>query len=136
MRYIDNGIGDPRDEALFPWLESVLTEDVVGMHWQSGFFERSALGLFMPTLQRLAEEERDVAALIGSNDGETQCAAVHELVVALGLPRPNALLGVVRYSDGFFHPKTLHVRYGSGRELAYVGSSIISLKSCRKATTF
>ncbi len=123
MRYIDNGTGDPRDEALFPWLESVLTEDVVGIHWQSGFYERSALGLFIPTLQRLAEEERDAVALIGSNDGETQSAAVHQLVEALGLPRPNALLGVVRYLDGFFHPKTFHVQYDSGREVAYVGSS-------------
>ena len=77
----------------------------------------------MPTLQRLTEEERDAVALIGSNDGETQSAAVHNLVEALGLPRPNALLGVVRYSDGFYHPKTLHLRYGSGREVAYVGSS-------------
>ena len=123
MRYIDNGTGDPRDGALSPWLESVLTDDVVGIHWQSGFFERSALGLFIPTLQRLAVEERDAVALIGSNEGETQSAAVHRLVEAIGLPRPNAFLGVVRYSDGFFHPKTLHLRYGSGREVAYVGSS-------------
>ena len=123
MRYIDNGTGDGREEALFPWLRSILTEDAVGIRWQSGYFEASVLGLFMPTLRRIAEQELDTLALIGSNDGETQSTAVHQLVDALGLPRPNAQLGVVRYSDGFFHPKTIHVRYGCGREVAYIGSS-------------
>ncbi len=48
---------------------------------------------------------------------------MHELVDVLGLPRPNALLGVVRYADGYYHPKTIHLRYRGGRQVAYVGSS-------------
>ena len=123
MRYIDNGTGDPRKDALFPWLQAVLTGDVVGFRWQSGYFEASVLGLFMPVLQRLADEELDTIILIGSNDGETQSSAVHQLVDILGLPRPNAHLGVVSYADGFYHPKTIHLCYRSGREVAYVGSS-------------
>ena len=123
MRYIDNGTGDPREDALFPWLQAVLTGDVVGFRWQSGYFEASVLGLFMPVLQRLADEELDTIILIGSNDGETQSSAVHHLVDILGLPRPNALLGVVIYANGFYHPKTIHLCYRSGREVAYVGSS-------------
>ena len=123
MRYIDNGTGDPREDALFPWLQAVLTGDVVGFRWQSGYFEASVLGLFMPVLQRLADEELDTIILIGSNDGETQSSAVHQLVEILGLPRPNALLGVVIYANGFYHPKTIHLSYRSGREVAYVGSS-------------
>ena len=123
MRYIDNGTGDPREEAVFQWLQAVLTENVVGVRWQSGYFEASVLGLFVPTLQRLADEELGAIVLIGSNDGETQTAAVHRLVDALEVPRPNALLGVVSYSDGFYHPKTVHLRYRGGREVAYVGSA-------------
>ena len=123
MRYIDNGNGDPRDEALFLWLQTVLTADVIGIRWQSGFFEASVLGVFVPTLQRLANEDLDAIVLIGSNDGETQASAVHQLVDVLGLPRPNALLGVVSYADGFYHPKTIHLCYEGGREVAYVGSA-------------
>ena len=98
-----------------------LDGDVVGFRWQSGFFEASVLGVFMPALQRLANEDLDAIVLIGSNDGETQSSAVHQLVDVLGLPRPNALLGVVSYADGFYHPKTIHLCYRSGREVAYVG---------------
>ena len=123
MRYIDNGNGDPRDEALFQWLQTVLTQDVVGIRWQSGFFEASVLGVFAPTLRRLASEDLDVIVLIGSNDCDTQASSVHQLVDVLGLPRPNALLGIVSYADGFYHPKTVHLCYGSGREVAYVGSA-------------
>ena len=123
MRYIDNGTGDPREDALFPWLRAVLTADVVGIRWQSGFFEASVLGVFVPAFQRLVDEDLDTIVLVGSNDGETQSSAVHQLVDVLGLPRPNAFLGVVSYADGFYHPKTIHLRYGSGREVAYVGSA-------------
>lgn len=123
MKYIDNGTGDPREDALFTWLRDVLTEDVVGIRWQSGFFESSVLGVFLPTFQRLADGELDAIVLIGSNEGGTQSSAVHQLIDVLGLPRPNARLGVVSYVDGFYHPKTIHVCYRSGREVAYVGSA-------------
>lgn len=123
MRYIDNGHGDPRDDALFSWLRNVLTADVVGIRWQSGFFEAGVLGVFSPTFERLAHAELDAVVLVGSNDCETQASAVHQLVDALGLPRPNALLGVVSYADGFYHPKTIHLCYRGGRQAAYVGSS-------------
>lgn len=123
MRYIDNGIGDPRENALFPWLRAVLTTDVVGIQWQSGYFEASVLGVFLPAFRRLADENLDAIVLVGSNDGATQSSAVNQLVDALALPRSNGLLGVVSYADGLYHPKTIHLRYRSGREVAYVGSA-------------
>lgn len=123
MRYIDNGIGDPRENAVFPWLRAVLTPDVVGIQWQSGYFEASVLGVFLPAFRRLADDNQDAIVLVGSNDGATQSSAVNQLVDVLALPRPNALLGVVRYADGLYHPKTIHLRYRSGREVAYVGSA-------------
>jgi hypothetical protein len=45
-------------------------------------------------------------------------------VKALGLPRQNACLGIVRYDQGFFHPKTYHLRRSDGSQCAYVGSAI------------
>lgn len=123
MRYIHNGIGDPRENALFPWLRTVLTPDVVEIGWQSGYFEASVLGVFLPTFRRLADENRDAIVLVGSNDGVTRSSAVNQLVDVLALPRPNALLGIVSYADGLYHPKAIHLRYRSGREVAYVGSA-------------
>lgn len=128
MRYIDNGTGDPREEALFLWLGEALVGDVIGIRWQSGYFESSVLGLFLPTLQELAVEDLDTIILIGSNERETLSSAVHRLVNALELPRANARLGVVSYSNGFFHPKTIHLCYRDGREVAYVGSSNLTAR--------
>lgn len=123
MRYIDNGNWNPRDHALVVWLRTVLTADVVEIAWQSGFFEAGVLGVFEPTLLRLASAELSATVLIGSNDGETQASSVRDLVEVLGLPRPKARLGIVSYADGFYHPKTIYVRLGTGRQVAYVGSA-------------
>ena len=123
MRYLDNGQGDPRGKAVFSWLRDALTPDVAGIRWQSGFFEAGVLGSLAPTLARLAEDELDAGVLIGSNDCETRASVVHKLVDLLGLPRPGGKLGIVTYADGFFHPKTIHICYRNGREVAYVGSA-------------
>ena len=101
----------------------MLTPDVVGIRWQSGYFEAGVLGLLAPTLAQLAADELDALVLIGSNDCETRVSVVHKLVDVLGLPRPGGKLGVVSYADGFFHPKTIHICYRNGREVAYVGSA-------------
>ncbi len=123
MRYIDNGKGDPLDEAVFTWLRDALTPDVVGIRWQSGFFEAGVLGSLALTLAQLAAKDLDTMVLIGSNDCETGVSAVHKLVDLLGLPRSGGKLGIVSYADGFYHPKTIHIRYGDDREVAYVGSA-------------
>ena len=123
MRYIDNGQGDPLAKALFSWLKEVLTPDVVGIRWQSGFFEAGVLGSLAPTLTQLAIKDMDAMVLIGSNNCETGVSAVRKLVDVLGLPRSGGKLGIVSYADGFYHPKTIHICYGNGREVAYVGSA-------------
>lgn len=123
MRYVDNGGVGPRELDLLPVLQSLLTTDVVGLRWQSGFFDEAVLGLFAPVLQRLAHEDREVGVLVGSNGGETEPSTVHALVDTLALPRPSARLGVVSYAHGLYHPKTVHLRYRCGREAAYVGSA-------------
>lgn len=128
MEYMDNGLGNSQDKAVFTWLDEMLTPDVVGIRWQSGFFQAGVLGLLAPALERLANDDLDAMALIGSNDCETKAPAVHALVDFLRLPRPRARLGVVSYANGFFHPKTIHICFGSGREVAYVGSANLTTR--------
>jgi len=41
----------------------------------------------------------------------------------VGIPRSNAALGVMKYSNAFFHPKTYHLRRADGSQAAYVGSA-------------
>ena len=123
MRYIDNGAGNRAEVALLPLLQGLLTTDVVGLRWQSGYFDARVLGVFGSALQRLAQEDLNTAVLVGSNKRQTSAPSIHLLTHLLALPRSNAHLGVVSYADGLYHPKTVHLSYSSGREVAYVGSA-------------
>lgn len=122
MRYLDSGSRDP-DHALAAWFRRVLTDEVVALRWQSGFFAIDGVGELQATLLRLTERGQQVSALVGSNNGDTLAAHVVDLVYALGIPRPAARLGVIHYAAGFFHPKTYHIRRQDGSEAAYVGSA-------------
>jgi hypothetical protein len=93
------------------------------VRWQSGFFAADSLGIFDSALQRMAKKKHAVHALIGSNEQCTIRKDVERLVAALGIPREKALLGVVSYSNGYYHPKTFHVRRSDGSQAAYVGSA-------------
>jgi hypothetical protein len=101
----------------------MLTEEVREVRWQSGYFSASALGIFAPTLLRLARVNGTVRALIGSNNGGTLRDDVRQLVTLLGLPRAGARLGIVRYSSAEYHPKTYHLLREDGSQCAYVGSA-------------
>lgn len=122
MRYIDSGSRDRR-EALATWLQAELGPSITELRWQSGYYSGDGLGPFIPTLQRLSENNQIVHAVIGSNDGVTLEAHVEDLVQVLRLPRPHAQLGVASYSAGIFHPKTYHFRRNDGSQAAYVGSA-------------
>jgi hypothetical protein len=122
MRYIDTGSRDPA-HAVATWLAAVLTDQVTEVRWQTGFFNDEPLGLFAQTFQRLAQAAGRVHALIGSNPPGTQHAPVAQLVQLLGLPRANVRLGVIQYRQGFYHPKTIHLRRANGSQCAYVGSA-------------
>jgi hypothetical protein len=122
MRYIDTGSRDP-SHALATWLQTKLTPSVAEVRWQTGFFNAGPLGLFAPTLQRLAQADGTVHALIGLNEPGIQRDDLMQLVQMLGLPRQYARLGVVQYGNTFFHPKTYHFRRDDGSQCAYVGSA-------------
>ncbi len=121
MRYIDSGTRD-RSQALGAWLETVLP-DASEVRWQSGFFSAASLGVFGPSLRRLAHEQKTTKIVIGSNQSSTLRDEVLQLVDLLALPRPTADLGVVSYRNGDFHPKTYHLRRSDGSQCAYVGSA-------------
>lgn len=128
MRYIDTGTRNP-DASLGSWLQQVLTEEVCEIRWQAGFYSLGGLGLFVPTLERLAANDGLVRAVIGSNDAGSLRDDVRRLAELIGIPRKNAALAVVSYGGGFFHPKTYHIRRGDGSQAAYVGSANLSTRA-------
>lgn len=122
MRYIDSGARDV-GQTVGAWLEEELDAEVAELRWQSGFFSADGLPPFVPALERLAANDLPVRVVIGSNNSDTLHTHVSHLVQAIGLPRPSAQLGVVKYSGAFFHPKTYHLRRADGSQAAYVGSA-------------
>jgi hypothetical protein len=122
MRYIDSGTRDPA-HALGTWLRDVVNDDVTEIRFQSGFFSSDSLHFLQPALSRLAENEQIARALVGSNDRSTIRQDVERLVSALRLPRNEGLLGIVSYDQGYYHPKTVHIRRADGSQAGYVGSA-------------
>ncbi len=122
MKYLDTGARDP-SQALAKWLEDVFREDVIELRLQTGFFSLDGVGLLLPTLERCVKEDRPVNLLIGSNEASTLRDDVGKLVVAMGIPRANAQLGIVSFGGAYFHPKTYHIRRHDSSEAAFVGSA-------------
>src|SRR5437660_5978221 len=122
MRYLDSGKREA-SRALGTWLQHVMAEDIAEVRWQSGFFAADSLGIVQSALKEMASRDRPVHALIGSNEQCTIRRDVELLVSILGIPRKRAQLGVVSYQDGYYHPKTFHVRRADGSQAAYVGSA-------------
>lgn len=122
MKYLDTGARDP-SQALAKWLEDVFREDVIELRLQTGFFSLDGVGLLLPTLERCVKEDRPVNLLIGSNEASTLRDEVGELVIAMGIPRANAQLGIVSFGGAYFHPKTYHVCRHDGSKAAFVGSA-------------
>ena len=102
---------------------STLAEAIAEVRVQSGFFVAEALGILVPTFRNLAINNGLVRFLIGSNGSGTIHDDVRRLAELLGLPRPNSTIGVVSYSNAFFHPKVYHFRRNDGSQCAYVGSA-------------
>lgn len=123
LRYIDSGERDPTN-ALGSWFEIVLQDDdVSAIRWQSGFFTADGLGHLAPTLERFRSNNGTVAAIVGSNNGDTLLRDMDRLVELLGVPRTGARLGVVSFSGAFFHPKVYHFSRQDGSQAAYIGSA-------------
>jgi len=124
MRYIDTGSRDPK-QALGTWLKKAVVDDssVVELRWQSGYFGAEILRYFEPVMAKISSHRGIIRVLVGSNDGVTRRADIEALLTASGSPRPGAEVGVVFFSNGYFHPKTVHVLRKDGSATAYVGSA-------------
>lgn len=122
MRYIDSGTRDA-SQAFGTWLAEVFGSEVHEVRWQTGFFSSDSLGIIQEPLAQLAAGSRPIRALVGSNDRSTMRSDVERLVATIGIPRQDALLGVVSFGAGYFHPKTFHVRRDDGSQASYVGSA-------------
>jgi hypothetical protein len=124
MRYIDTGGREPAN-ALGTWLdESAVSDDsIVALRWQTGFYGASALGFFVSLFRRLAAMNGVVHVVVGSNDGTTTSRDLDILLQSAGPARTNLRVGVVRFSNAYFHPKTVHMERSDGSATAYVGSA-------------
>lgn len=124
MRYIDTGTRDPA-HALGTWLREVILNDqsIAALRWQSGFFSAEVLAYFAPLMGRLRRSGGVLHVLVGSNDGATRRSDIEALLSAAGPARATRKIGVVKFAEGYFHPKTVHVARGDGSSAAYVGSA-------------
>jgi len=61
--------------------------------------------------------------LIGSNNGVTRSKDVAQVLKLAGAPRAEQRVGVVSFTGGFYHPKTIHITRSDGSAAAYVGSA-------------
>ena len=107
-----------------------MAEEISELRIQTGYFSHDALGLFLPTFLQLTHEHRLTRIIIGSNDGCTLGSHVAALAQLLGLPRPNAQLGVVQFAGAFFHPKVYYFQRADGTRAAYVGSANLTPAAC------
>lgn len=122
MRYIDS-VSRAVEQALGSWFNEVLSEAVSEVRLQSGFFSADAIGVLAPTLEQLANDDALARFVIGSNEPGTLGDHIRQLAELVGVPRQNAYLGIVRYSNAFFHPKVYHLTRTDGSQAAYVGSA-------------
>jgi len=122
MRYIDSGRRDPA-ETLGAWIRQQLENGVSELRVQSGFFNAAPLGLLREALSALAENDRVAHVVLGSNSPGTLAGDVRQLLRMMGLPRGQGRLGVGKFSNAIFHPKTYHIRRADGSQAAYVGSA-------------
>lgn len=123
MRYIDSN-SRHADDALGSWLEEhVLVGGVAALRWQAGFFGGEILDYFVPSMASVRASGGPLRVLIGSNNGVTRSKDVAQVLKLAGPPRAEQRIGVVSFTGGFYHPKTIHIARIDGSAAAYVGSA-------------
>jgi hypothetical protein len=123
MRYVDTNTRHA-DDALGSWLEEhVFDQELAALRWQAGFFGGEILEYFAPSIAYLRASSGPLRVLIGSNNGVTRSKDVAQLLQLAGPPRAEQRVGVVSFTGGFYHPKTIHITRADGSTAAYVGSA-------------
>lgn len=127
MKYLDTGARNPK-YTLAHWLHRISSDDIVESRIQTGFFAAEAIEILRPSLEKSAQNGFTSKFILGSNEKSTLKSDVEELTSLMNIPRAGAELGVVSYSNCFFHPKTYHFVRADGSQAAYVGSSNFTKK--------
>lgn len=122
MNYHDTGTKDA-EHTLAKWFANVLSEEVVELRMQTGYFRLGAAKALASALLRAAQFNLKTHFVIGSNEGDTLYSEVSKLFIKLGIPRDGAKLAVVQFSNALFHPKVYHITRDDGSQAAFVGSA-------------
>jgi hypothetical protein len=123
-KYLDTGSGATSQYAGH-WLTQNLVPGIRGFRAQFGYFRYSALAPFAGTLQTAANAGYPVHVVLGSNSGSLLAADVQRILRIFA--GPAATVTVVAFSDGEFHPKTIHLTRANASTAALVGSSNLTL---------
>jgi hypothetical protein len=81
------------------------------------------LDYFAQSMAHLRVSGGPLRVLIGSNNGVTRSKEIAHLLQLAGPPRPEQRVGVVSFTGGIYHPKTIHITRADGSSAAYVGSA-------------
>ena len=122
MQYVDTASRD-RSHALGTWLDGLSAQDIRNFRFQSGYFNADGLAPLAQLFRYLAEHDRAITCILGSNGGETAPQDIEILVDLIGCPRANARIAIVSYATGLYHPKVYHATRADGSQTAYVGSA-------------
>lgn len=124
VRYIDTGSRAP-EHALGSWLERMVLDEpeLNAVRWQTGFFTADTLNYFRPAFEHTKRYLKTTHLLVGANDLMTSRDDAEALLVAAGGARANLQIGIVSFSNAYFHPKAVHVERQDGSMAAYVGSA-------------
>jgi hypothetical protein len=125
MKYIDTSSRDP-GQAVGAWLADSIDETIAGIRWATGFFAADVLGYFAPAIPLLRRKRGVVRLLVGSNDGLTARSDIEALLAIIGDRWDGVAIGVVKFDNAYFHPKTLHITRDDGSSTAYVGSANVT----------
>lgn len=131
MRYIDTSTRNP-SHTLAEWFKNSSKEGVKEIRMQTGYFSGKSMDLLLHAVSAEILASCTAKILIGSNDPRTQVVDVLKLIKTLNIPRSNAQVGIICFSDGLFHPKTYHLRRGDGSQTAYVGSANLTPSGLHK----
>lgn len=126
MQYIDTGNREA-SHTLGSWLSNLKAQDIEYFRLQSGYFNIEGIAPIAELIKYIANHDLEISCVLGSNNGETGYKDIEILMDMIGCPRPEARIAIASYNTGLFHPKVYHVTRFDGSQVAYVGSSNLTL---------
>jgi len=103
------------------WLDSILDGPLQTFRVQAGYADRKSFNYLCARLRDTNVEL--VRLVLGGNQASLTADAALAALAAVSIGGEAGGLRVVSFSNGLFHPKTVHVRRADGSMAAYVGSA-------------